>query len=224
LTFLNLFLVLGTFAGSAIGIRQAKISRTSADAARSAATAATDALTVAKGNLEEMKRNDTEQSEFAKEAFRQDQRPYLAIAPVDLVKSDLKIAPSGIHRGQIHFTFQIQNYGKSPAYAYGIDGRIAVDNDSLHGLPLHSANDKYPQVIPPGDRPYISAYSEKLTDDQIKKWAVGTLRMVVYGHVDYTDIFPAPKPAYQLYFCARLLGDPSWPDAISRCTNLNYIK
>jgi len=179
-----------------------------ADAAKKAADAATSSASTAAGALA-----------FAQQQFRQDQRPYIALP--ELPPGAPNSGRFGVHEGRIRVLLPIQNYGKSPALNTFAFARVAIGDDDIRRINFNRAGDQDIGIVPPGIFPPISAFSEVLrSPDDVKR------PMVVYGRIDYTDIFAPPNPKYSLVFCqaanVEVTVTPS--DALRACKGKNYIQ
>ncbi len=169
----------------------------SADAAKNAADSAVNSL------------------QFSKASFRQDQRPYVALPfPGEHVSAG-KI---GMHEGRLRATLLIQNFGKSPAIDAIYFARIAVGKDQIKNIKFAEPATQEIGIIPPGLQPPIVVYSDRFTS-----LVPMNEPMVIYGHIDYTDIFAAPKPQYSLVFCETFHSGDELEDD-KACKKKNYIK
>jgi Flp pilus assembly protein TadG len=146
----------------------------------------------------------------AKEQFRADERPYIAIAPAgDTTK--IWIVASGEHKGHLAVEIHISNYGKSPAIEIGRDARIAVGSAAAKQIRLHRATDRLVRITPPGSKPSVFAYSDDIVDQQIfNDISAGKVLVVIYGHIDYTDMLGQPRIQYLSEFCGQILGSPDY--------------
>jgi hypothetical protein len=173
-----------------------------------------------------------EANRITKENFRTDQRPYLVQAP-SWTPSQLLIVPTGEHAGEIRFSLLMENVGKSPAivtsqflHLYLGDREIAtVGTDEI---PEHR---NPPPIVSAGDKPTFYVYSKRLSQpeiDSINADITATKIMhvpaVIYGHIEYTDIFPSPKPSYGFSTCASLSPDPYTDQQTEGCKNRTFIR
>jgi hypothetical protein len=167
-------------------------------------------------------------NQIAKDNFRTDQRPYL-IRGVSSTPATLEIVADGPHAGQLRFGIPFENYGKSPAIVTGQNIHIAVGKDEVLGISFDQGSFTSTGIFPAGDKPIFFAYSEKLTPEQdaIIRPNIATMAVpipvVVYGHIDYTDIFPAPNPEYITAFCGPFTRSPDYSPPYT-CETHNYIK
>ncbi len=174
--------------------------------------AATDAATAAQDSLK-----------LAKESFRQDQRPYVALP------GQFTNQPAfGVHEGRLRAMLPIQNYGKSPAIQGRYFGRIAIGDSQIEQLNFGSRAIDEIGIVPPGIQPPIAIYSDPLDPSSVNQTPqaiAGSRPIIMYGRIDYTDMFPAPKPRYALYFCMSIVqagtGNGKTP---KQCEGKNYIE
>lgn len=156
--------------------------------------------------------------------FRYDQRPYIAIAPVGQVAS-FTVSQVGPHSGHLMMEFHLKNYGKSPALEFTRDARIAVGEDDWKRMRTQNQVAKYERIIPPGDTPSIFAYSDRTMSPQLlSDIQAGRVPVIIFGHVEYTDIFGDPKPMYMTAFCTPMAAPGRPGDTNDDCKDQNYIK
>lgn len=156
----------------------------------------------------------------AKQQFRIEERPYVALAPAgDTAR--VSIVQAGEHKGHLEAEIHISNYGKSPAIELARDARIAVGSAACKRLKIHAPDDRLQRIIPPGDKPSIFAYSDEAVNPQIlSQVSSGTLLIIVYGHIDYTDTLSEPRPQYSSEFCGAILaGRNQQREAEDDCKN-----
>jgi hypothetical protein len=156
---------------------------------------------------------------LARENFRQDERPYIALS--ELPPGTPNSGKVGIHEGRVRVLLPIQNYGRSPAIDTASFGKVAIGNDQIQRINFDLPTSQDIGIVPPGLFPPISAFSEPVSSpDDMKQ------PMVIYGRIDYTDIFASPKPRYSLFFCqaanVEVTVVPSY--AMQACKGKNYTK
>jgi hypothetical protein len=49
-------------------------------------------------------------------------------------------------------------------------------------------------------------------------------RLVIYGHIEYTDIFPNPKPTYVSGFCGGIASDQYGTADQNVCAGRQHIR
>ncbi|MDP9159845.1 MAG: hypothetical protein M3O09_06395 [Acidobacteriota bacterium] len=185
---------------------------------REATRQATIAADAAKNGADAAKRSaDTgaQSLEDVKKQFRMDQRPYIALP------AQFSTGALGIHEGRVRILMPLQNYGKSPALGATYYARIAIGEERIKHINFNLPTDRDIGIVPPGNLPPIAVFSDPLekTEDAKKP-------MVIYGQIDYTDMFPPPKPHYILVFCQRANVEITLAVGIEerKCINHNYIK
>jgi hypothetical protein len=100
-------------------------------------------------------------------------------------------------------------------------GNIAIGIDQIRSIDFNLPSNRDLGIVSPGLFPPIAIFSKPLSSaDDAKKL------MAIYGRVDYTDMFPIPKPRYSLFFCQRANTEVTVAiDAAERaCEKHNYIK
>jgi hypothetical protein len=165
----------------------------------------------------------------SKENFRTDQRPYLVQAPMG-TPNEVTVVASGDHAGEFQFSLHLSNYGKSPAIVTTSYFHVYVGDAEIATIGQNEINtsDRTGMVIPAGDKPVIAIYSNRLSADQIATINANLnaipIPIIVYGHIEYTDIFPHQKPTYSSGFCGPLGINASRDTQSKECKNLQYIR
>jgi hypothetical protein len=162
--------------------------------AEQAAKSATDAAETAQRALK-----------LNREQFRQDERPYLTLAPAGS-EGRLELVTSGEHAGHLSVELHLANYGKSPSVEIARDARLAIGSTAGKQIKLHKAIDLRGRIIPPADRPSIYAYSDGPVSQQMFNDIVAhKLLLIAYGHIEYTDLLGEPHPIYTSEFCVGII-------------------
>jgi hypothetical protein len=163
---------------------------------------------------------------IARNNFRTDERPYLVQAPTG-TPNEIIIVSSGPDAGKLRFSLHTENIGKSPAlvktqyfHAYIGDREISqIGSETVEGSDT---------VVPAGDKPVFWILSRKLTLEEVSyiqpRMNAMPVHVVLYGHLDYTDIFPDPKPAYASGFCADIASGDFDAKKSSVCNGRQYIR
>ena len=143
---------------------------------------------------------------MARENFRKDERPYIALNPVG-TQGRAQIVPSGEHAGHLSMEFQLTNYGKSPGVETARDARIAIGEGAARRISLHEPSATLTRIIPPNDKPAIFAYSDDPVTPQIfDDIAAGRTIAIIYGHIEYTDLLLSePQSTYLTEFCVPIV-------------------
>lgn len=103
---------------------------------------------------------------------------------------------------------------------------MAIGPDAAKHIRLHEATDRRGRIIPPGDHPSVYAYSDQPTDQTVLNSILsGTTLLIIYGHVEYTDILSEPRPGYVSEFCLGVTGMPDVArEADEDCKNHTSMK
>jgi hypothetical protein len=160
----------------------------------------------------EMKKTNklTEQAlATSKDQFRQDQRPYVWLAP-GIPFGSVELVPSGIYAGHLGMPFVFQNYGKSPGIDVRVDAHIAVGIDAWRKVRWQDIPRKDGSIMPTNDRRQGFAYSDDQVDDVIlRQVKSGHMPFIIFGHFEYTDMYNEPVKTYSSEFCTVSFGTPT---------------
>jgi len=92
------------------------------------------------------------------------------------------------------------------AFETARDAHVAVGLTAASEVRFRQATEGQVRIIPTGDRPLLYAYSDAaLTPQMLNEFSAGTLLLIVYGHIEYTDFFSQPRPNYVTEFCTGLV-------------------
>jgi hypothetical protein len=160
MTFFTGLLVLATGFGSGIGIWQATISQTAANAARDAADASKEAVFIAQRTLAETARSNNRQAQISqdqmatsRDQFRREHRPYLwQVSSAGSDKGNIQYrwgAKEGMP--EMYVVVQVQNFGQSPAVITRFAGDLELGGtpDYLSRLSAHDWRN-ISSIMPPG--------------------------------------------------------------------------
>ena len=143
--------------------------------------------------------------EVAKDNFRRDERPYIALGPAGDT-GNLHSVQTGVNAGHVGVEIHLGNYGKSPGIEIARDARLAIGANEARRIGLRDPTDRRGRIIPPNDRPSLYAYSDRpVTQAELNEIMAGHVLVILYGHIDYTDLFSEPKPRYVTEFCTGIL-------------------
>ena len=157
------------------------------------------------GNINWLAQTMSGSLNLARDNFRVDQRPYITLGPAG-TEGKIQIIQNGDHAGHLSIDIQLGNFGKSPGIEIGRDARIAVGSAAGRHIRLHDATDRRGRIIPPGDHPTIYAYSdEPFTPEMFGEFTSGNLLLILYGHIEYTDLLGEPRAIYVSEFCTGMV-------------------
>jgi hypothetical protein len=159
---------------------------------------------------------------LARENFRDDERPYVALVPG--VAGKLELVSSGPHAGHLRMEGQLSNYGKSPAIESKRDAHFAIGKEAASEVRWRPAPLTYYRILSAGDKTAFEAYSDRIvTMEEFNALISGAVPAIIYGHVEYGDVFGDPSRVYESSFCAGIVA--SKPGEIeAACQLQNYMK